>query len=245
MSTKIHFTPTFVQTKNVRAFEAMMEGLMLGKGGSMEGDERLGCVSGRAGRGKTRTVQAWAARTGSPYIETVSVWSELDFLQKIGQELGLRQIPGRRGKCFELIIEAMLRVGKPLFLDEIERFGPRYLEIVRDLAKITGGVIVLVGEEQLPHLMQRNRRVWSRTYQALEFEPIEATDILLYVRKCTGLNLGSEALKIMHHASGGDLRIVKRDTINLAHAAASLQRGGEVDAELAKIACKSGLRGGF
>lgn len=245
MSAKIQFTPTFVQTKNVRGFETMMDGLMLGKGGRAEGDERLGCVWGRAGRGKTRTVQTWAARHGCPYIETVSVWSELDFLQKLCLELGLRQVPGRRGKCFELIVDALIRLNQPLFLDEIERFGQRYLEIIRDLAKITGGVMVLIGEEELPHLMQQNRRVWSRTYRAMEFEPVEAADILVYVNKCTGLSMSREALEIMHKASGGDLRIVKRNTVNLAHAAGRLKREGEIDAETARVACNIGLQGGF
>ena len=240
----IKFTPTFVQTKNVRTFETMMDGLFLGRGGKGEGDERLGCVWGRAGRGKTRTVQAWAARNGCAYIETVSVWSELDFLKTLAYELGIKQnSPGRRGPCFQMVAEAMLVSGRPVFIDEIERFGQKFLEIVRDLAKITGGIIVLIGEEELPYLMKQNRRSWSRTYKAMEFEPVSQSDIIMYVGKCTGLALNEEATAIMHQASGGDLRIVRRDTINLAHAATRLKRNGIVDAELARIACKQGLQG--
>ncbi len=243
MGTSIKFTPSFVQTKNVRAFDTMMQGLLIGRCGKGEGDERLGCVYGRAGRGKTRTVQGWAAKTGSVYIETVSVWSELDFLQKLCFELGIRQIPCRRGRCFELIVEKMMLSGLPIFIDEIERFGQKYLEIVRDLIKISGGVIVLIGEEELPHLMKQNRRIWSRTYRSMEFEPVSQSDVLTYVSQCTGLVMSKEATEIMHQVSGGDLRIVRRDTINLAHAAASLRRTGEVDGELATIACKQGLQG--
>lgn len=240
---KVHFTPTFVQIKNVRSFDVLMQGLTIGRESAGMGDERLGCIWGRAGRGKTRTVQTWAARNGCPYIETVSVWSELDFLQKLCHELGIRQVPGRRGRCFELICEALIGAGKPLFIDEIERFGQKYLEIVRDLAKVTGGVVVLIGEEELPYLMQQNRRVWSRTYRAMEFEQIGPSDLITYVRTCTGLSLSAEATEIMHKASGGDLRIVKRDTINLVQAVNSLQRAGDVDEELANIACKLGLKG--
>ena len=244
MSQNIKFTPTFVQTKNVREFNTLMDGLMIGRGGAGDGDERLGCISGRAGRGKTRTTQAWAARNGCAYIETVSVWSELDFLKKLCQELGVRQISHRRGPCFDAIIDVMLTYpNKPIFIDEIERFGQKYLEIIRDLAKITGGVIVLIGEEELPHLMKQNRRVWSRTYRAMEFEPVSPSDIVTYVAQTTTMPLGAKAAEVMHKASGGDLRIVRRDTINLVHAANSLKRTGEVDAELAGIACKCGLRG--
>ena len=245
MSGKIQFKPTFVQTKNVRTFETMMDGLLLARGKRGEGDERLGCVWGRAGRGKTRTVQTWAARNGCAYIETVSIWSELDFLKNLAKGLGVAEsgIPGRRGTCFDVVVDAMLATGTPLFVDEIERFGQKYLEIVRDLAKITGGVIVLIGEEELPHLMSQNRRSWSRTYRQMEFEPVSPSDIIMYVDKCTGLTLSEEATAIMQQASGGDLRIVKRDTINLVHAAVRLGRSGPVDAELARIACKQGLQG--
>ncbi|MHB8808935.1 MAG: AAA family ATPase [Desulfobulbaceae bacterium] len=239
----IRFNPAFVQTKNVRGFDTMMKGLAIGKGGAGEGDERLGCVWGRAGRGKTRTVQTWAARNACVYLETVSVWSELDLLQALCRELGIRHPPGRRGLCFTAAIDAMLVAPRPIFIDEIERFGQRFLEIVRDLAKITGGIIVLIGEEELRELMKKNRRMWSRTYREMEFDPVSASDIVAYVGQTTGLALSSQAAELMHQASGGDLRVVRRDTINLAHAATSLNRTGEVDAELAKIACKCGLRG--
>ena len=96
----IQFTPTFVQTKNVRTFNSLMDGLLAGRGD--RGDERLACVSGRAGRGKTRTVQTWAARNGAPYLETVSVWTDLDFLRALCAELGVRQVPHRRGTCCAL-----------------------------------------------------------------------------------------------------------------------------------------------
>ena len=243
MTEKIRFTHAFVQTKNARNFDAVMSGLLMGKGGAREGDERLGCIWGRAGRGKTRTVQTWAAKSGSAYVETVSVWSELDFLQALARELGVRQVAWRRGRCFDLVINAMLTNPVPVFVDEAERFGQRYLEIIRDIAKITGGVIVLVGEEELPHLMRQNRRVWSRTYQEMEFEPVSQSDVIMYVKSTTTLPLSAPAAEIMHKASGGDLRIVRRDTINLTHAANSLRRHGEVDGELARIACKVGLRG--
>lgn len=245
MSNSIKFTPTFVQTKNVRSFDSMMEGLLVGRTGKAEGetDERIGCVYGRAGRGKTRTVQSWAAKHGCVYIETVSVWSELDFLRKLCYELGVKTIPGRRGPCFELIEEKMLLSALPIFIDELERFGQKYLEIVRDLVKKTGGIIVLIGEEELPHLMQQNRRTWSRTYRAMEFEPVSQLDIINYVSKCTGLSMNKEATEIMHKASGGDLRIVRRDTINLAYSADKLGRRGEVDGELVRIACQQSLQG--
>lgn len=237
---KIRFSPKFVNTKNVRNFGVMMDGLQLAKQGRGEGDERLGLVFGRAGRGKTRTVQTYAAHHGCVYLETAVVWSELDFLKGLCLELGIRTPAGRRGRCFQDAFDALIADPKPVFIDEIERFGQRFLEIVRDLAKITGGIFVLVGEEELPHLMKRNRRIWSRTYQAMEFKPIEPADIITYVNQTTGLKMTAEAMGFLHKASGGDWRIVRRDTINLVQIANA--RGiDEVDGDSAKIAVKTGL----
>ena len=247
---KIQFTPTFVQTKNVRSFETMMDGLMFARGGAGECDERLGCVWGRAGRGKTRTVQTWAARTGCPYVEAISIWSELDFLRGIAAKLGVHpgSIPFRRGTCFDVVVNAFMTTGRPLFIDEIELTeqkttqAKKFIEIARNIAKITGGVIVCIGEEELPHIMMENRRTWSRTYRQMEFKPISGSDIYLYINQTTGLNITDEAIALILKRSGGDLRVIRSITINLTHAASSLGRDGEVDVELIKIACKLGLQ---
>lgn len=239
----IQFAPVFVQTKNVRTFGALMDGLLASRGD--QGDERLACIWGRAGRGKTRTVQSWAARNGAPYLETVSVWTELDFLRALCLELGVRQVPHRRGTCFALCVEALAGMRRPLFVDEIERFGQRFLEMIRDLAKIANAAIVLIGEEELPYLMKQNRRVWSRTYRSMEFDPVGPSDILLYVSQTTGLTMTEEAIRTLFDASDGDLRVVRRDTVNLVHLYNQSQHtDGRVDAEMASAACSRALQGG-
>lgn len=243
MSKRVQFNPRFVNTRNVAGFAAMMDGIGLSKGGCGEGDERLGCVFGRAGRGKTRTVQTWVAHHNGVYLETAIVWSELDLLRALCRELGVRNPAGRRGKCFADAVDALITNPRPVFIDEIERFGQRMLEVVRDVAKVTGGTIVLVGEEELPHLMKQNRRMWSRTYQSMEFEPATQADIIGYVHQTTGLKLTMEAVGVMHKASGGDLRIIRRDTISLVHVVNSMERHGDVARETAEIACTSGLTG--
>jgi len=243
MEKKVQFSPRFVNTRNVRSFAVLMDALMFAKSGHTDGDERLGCVWGRAGRGKTRTVQTWAANNDAVFIETVRSWSELDFLKKICLELGIRNPAGRRGKAFSDALDSLLINPRVMFFDEIERFGQKYLEIVRDLAKLSGGIFVLVGEEELPHLMRQNRRVWSRTYREMEFLPAEPSDVVSYINQTTGLKLSTEALAIFHGVSGGDIRIIRRDTINLVHVVNSMERTGDVTGETAKIACKAALKG--
>ena len=77
---EIKIRPTFIRTKNVRNFEALMDGLDLG-----EDDSRLGLVYGRAGRGKSRTAQWYAANHGYVYLFVLTVWrtNETEFLRAL------------------------------------------------------------------------------------------------------------------------------------------------------------------
>ena len=74
----IKIEPVFVETKNTRNFNVIMAGLELAAG-----EGRLGMVWGRAGRGKTRTAQRFAAHNRGVYMRMLKVWrtSELDFLR--------------------------------------------------------------------------------------------------------------------------------------------------------------------
>ncbi len=243
MSTTIQFRSKFVNTRNANSFDVLMDALQFSRGGRDDGDERLGCVWGRAGRGKTRTIQRWAARNGAILIETVKSWSELDFLKKICTELGVRHPAGRRGKAFADALEALTIDPRVVFVDELERLGQNYLEIIRDLAKLSGGIFVFVGEEELPYLMKQNRRIWSRTYRAMEFAPASAADVVSFVNQTTGLKLTPAAMDIFHKASEGDMRIIRRDTINLVHVVNSMGRPGDVSGDTAKIAVQAAMRG--
>ena len=243
MNTKVQFRSTFVNTRNVSNFAALMDALQFSRGGKDDGDERLGCVWGRAGRGKTRTIQRWAALNGAVLIETVKSWSELDFLKKICSELGVRNPAGRRGKAFADALEALTIDPKVVFVDEVERLGQNYLEIIRDLAKLSGGIFVLIGEEELPYLMKQNRRMWGRTYREMEFAPASAADVVSFVNQTTGLKLTTAAMNIIHKASEGDMRIIRRDTINLVHVVNSMNRPGDISADTAKIAVQAAMRG--
>lgn len=206
--------PVFIATRNVRNFEAAMEGLEMA-----HGEGRLGLVYGRAGRGKTRTSQWWAAREGAVYVRVATVWTELDFLAALCRELGVLQPPRRRGACYAALLDALSVEPRALILDELEKMPSRWLDIVRDVSDVTGCPVVLVGEEELASVVRGNRRVWSRIYQQVVFGPITAADVVLYAREAAGLTVSPEAAAEMHRRSGGDFRLVRRDVVALAQLA--------------------------
>lgn len=239
MPQEIKIKPVFVKTKNVRNFEVMMDGLALAAG-----EGRLAIVYGRAGRGKTRTAQSYAANNGLVFLRCRNVWrsSELDFLRTLCRELGIKSPPHRKGPCFQEALDVLLATRQPVFIEELEKLPAFFLELVRDLSDLSSAPFVIIGEEELLPYMRRNRRVWSRTYQQLEFNPIDISDVMLYVNEAAGLQLQPKVAAILYQSSGGDFRIVRRDTINLVHIANSKQTR-EISEQMAKVAVKTGLQG--
>jgi hypothetical protein len=185
----------------------MMDGL------NINTDEgRLGLIYGRAGHGKSRTAEWFAVNNNSLYLRIVSIWSELDFLRALCVELGEPQPPKRKGACFAIITDALIHHPRTIFLDEVEKLtNPRrFLEIIRDFSDITTAPVVMIGEEELYHLMRQSDRITSRTYRQLKFEPIDAADIIIYTRAAVGIALDLPAARQIHAATHGDFRDIKR-----------------------------------
>ena len=236
----IEVKPVFVEkTKNVRNFSVMMDGLALGRG-----EGRLGMVYGRAGRGKTRTAQWYHAHNGGVFLRMQTIWrtSELEFLRALCRELGILSAPGRKGPAFMAIVDTLITDPKPIFLDEVEKLPKYFLDVIRDLSDLSTAPIILIGEEELVSYMRVNRRVWSRTYQSLEFLPISKPDIVTYIAASAGLAIDSQAAGVFHDASGGDFRIVRRGLLALIQIANAKQTN-QITVDMAQVAVKTGLRG--
>lgn len=237
---KVLFTPTFVNTKNVRNFTVLMDGLDLGVG-----EGRLGKVTGRAGLGKTRTCQWYAANHDCVYLRVIGpmINSDTQFLESLCRAMGITGIKRRQGDLFYAIVDALTANPKPVFLDELERVKPRMVDLVRDLSDVSTAPFVLVGEQELDTVMKRNRRTWSRTFQAMDFEPVGAADIVFYLKESAGLGLDSALAAMMHQKSGGDWRLIKSASLSLVQ---QVNSAGQIDInkQMVKNAFSAGLRGG-
>jgi len=232
--------PVFVKNSNTRAFDDLMDGLDLAAG-----EGCLGLVHGRAGRGKTRTTQRWHAHhPSSIYLRALTVWhsSELEFLKALCRELRIDPAPGRKGPAFMACVNALIEDPVPVFIDEIEKLSRRFLDVIRDLTDLTAAPFILIGEDELVPHMKRNRRVWSRTFQHLEFKPVGAADVASYAHESADLTLSKEVVYILHGAADGDFRLVRRNLLNLIH---QMERSGQdrPTEEMARIAVRAGLTG--
>lgn len=234
----IKFNPVFVKNRNVRNFDVMMDGIFLAGG-----EGRLGLVYGEAGRGKTRTVQRYAANNKGVYLRMQKVWrsSELQFLQELCRELGHEGRPiHRKGPAFAYAVDRLIDDPRPIFLDEIEKLQDFFLEVVRDLSDMSTAPVILVGEAELKSMMQRNKRVWSRTYQQLKFKPADIGDAMIYTKEAIGLKMDAEQAGRLHAKTGGNLRQMKRTLINLVQII-NVRGTREITDEIIDIAARTGL----
>jgi DNA transposition AAA+ family ATPase len=234
--------PVFIKTKNVNKFVSMMNGLKLS-----EGEGRMAVASGTAGRGKTRTAIWYQAKHPCIFLRALNIWkrSDIPFLQALCREYGILNAPYRRDRCFMMLLDVLLtseKAPKIIIIDEIEKLPFDYVETLRDLADMTGVCIVMIGEDELVSHMQRSKRVWSRVFQTVKFQPIESADIIVYAREAAGLAFTPEIAAMFRKASEGDFRIVKRDLFNLIQNvnAASAEK---ITPEMVKIAINTGLSG--
>ncbi len=237
---KICLLPKFVETKNVRNFAAMIDALMLSAG-----EGRLATVVGAAGRGKTRTAQWYAAKHGCAFVRCLSIWrgSELGFLQELCREFGVKRIPHRKNPAFQLVMDSLnAQGGRPVFIEEIEKLPKLHLELVRDLSDLSAAPFVLIGEEELQSHMKQVTRIWNRTFQQLDFEPLGLGDLLVYAMDAANLEIPADVAEILHRESGGCFRVIKRDLLSLINIMNA--KGVSVpDVKMVKSAIKQGLRG--
>jgi hypothetical protein len=237
---EIRFFPKFVNVKNVRNFQAMIDALMLSAG-----EGRLAAVVGPAGRGKTRTSQWYAANNRCAFVRCLSIWrgSELGFLQAMCRELGVKTIPHRKDPAFIAAMDALnAQGGRPVFIEEIEKLPRLHLELVRDLSDLSAAPFVLIGEDELQSHMRQVTRIWNRTFQIMEFEPMGAGDVVMFARESAGIDLPLEVAELLQREANGCFRVIKRDLVNLVNIMNARGRH-EPDLEMAKVAIKQSLRG--
>ena len=198
--------PVFIMTENVRNFVGLMQDVE-----SRIGHDSLAEVRGRAGRGKTRTARWYAVQNHCTYVTTLRDWSSLWMYQDILAAMGIRRenIPRRKKAAFEKIVSLATEQRRPFILDEADLLGSRLLESVRDLCKVSSVPWVLIGEESLSGLMERDRRVWSRRCASLEFRPMQITDIVGFAAKGAELKLSPQNADTIQRATDGDIRLVE------------------------------------
>jgi hypothetical protein len=226
--------PIFITTQNVKTFIATMEIVK-----KRMGNDSLAMIYGRAGRGKTRTARWYATQNDCVYLTTLRDWSALWMYQDILTAIGIigEAQPKRKKHAFEAILAASQDNPRPVILDEADLLGPRLLESVRDLCKMMQVPWVLIGEESLPQLMNRDRRVWSRRCATMEYLPMSVSDISVFCREAADLKITTETAETVQKKTGGDIRLVEL-IVSTAETVAKANNSKDLTADIAQAAIK-------
>lgn len=181
----------------------------------------LGCIYGRAGRGKTTAAVYACNSLNACHIEAMPIGGVKGLLTMIVVELGLRPARTTDG-LFMQAAEQLGRSNRPLIIDEADHIlNDRSIEIVRRLHDISAVPVILMGEEMLPQRLQRWERVHSRILSWVGMEEATIEDVgyltAIYAR---GVVLAPDVRQALLKASRGSLRNVSTNLANLREFAA-------------------------
>ncbi len=90
--------------------------------------------------------------------------------------------------------------------------------------------------------MRQVTRIWNRTFQQLEFEPLELADLMMFARDAAGMDMPADAAELLHRESRGCFRVIKQNLITLANIM-NAKSAATPDMAMVKNAIKQGLRG--
>jgi hypothetical protein len=217
--------------KNVAAFATLLETMV-------ERDPRLPGLAAffsPSGWGKTESAIYGANRYRAAYVECGQFTTARSLLSDTLKELGE---PNPRGSIEELKNKAiMLMVSdprKPLIIDEAHFIAhKRFVDLLREVSDKSGAPVIMIGEENLPRLLEAFERVHNRVLEWLPALPCDAVDFELLVKnRCGSVTVAPDlAAAIIDKTKGNTRRIV----INLATVSKVAQLTGKSSIDLSEF----------
>ncbi len=213
--------------RNVAAFSTLVK-TMVERDGDLPG---LACFSGYSGAGKTESATYAATRYRARYVECGMYTSARDLMGSILMELGDHKPRGTIEQMKTRVIEIMAGdPRRPVIVDEAHFIASkRFVDLLREISDKSGAPVILVGEENLPTLLEQFDRVYSRVLEWLEAMPCDVEDFALLVRsRCPDLVIAPDLASAILEKTGGNTRFI---AVNLTkvNEIASINGVGTVD----------------
>jgi len=203
-------TDVFIATSNHQNCEALVADLL-----STSAGVDMAAVIGQAGRGKTTSAERIVARNSrTVYVRYRETMSVVKLAKAIAFCLaGVK--PSTTDAALTLIDEEMGRSPRLIIVDEIDRSSQRHINLLRDIHDICKSPILLVGEANLPRMIEKEGRIKSRVRRMLEYGPVSLIDVTVLYDESLGLTVDQVlAGRLLRHA-GGDWRLIIKDALNL------------------------------
>lgn len=197
---------TFIRTKNVKQFVALMDELQK----LPPNIPKLALVYGEHGLGKSQAIIWWATRNDAIYVRANNEITQNGLLQAIAEELGESPLYLMQ-ENFKLILRHLKRNPKIIIVDEADYlFGSRNaIEILRDLQDLTGCPVVLSGMGAMDKKIARFKHFEDRLFKKLKFEQFNSSDIKEIITQLTDLSFTDDAIEYLATRTNQFRQLVK------------------------------------
>lgn len=196
---------TFIKTRNVKRFVALMDELQK----LPSNIPKLALVYGEHGLGKSQAIQWWADKNDSVYVRANQGMTSQWLLSEIAEEFGEDPF-WHTQETFVLIENQLKQNPRVIIVDEIDYLMEKStVETLRDLHDKTSSPIVLVGMGAVDKKLARYPHLCDRLYKTLKFEHFDFDDIKEILNKLTELNFTDDATKYLATRTNQFRQLVK------------------------------------
>ncbi len=184
---------TFIKTKNVKNFVALMEELKE----LPPNMSKIALVYGEYGLGKSQTIQWWAARNNAVYVRANRGMTEQWLLSKMTKDMDITTSWHTQSN-FELIQKSLLENPKVIIVDEADYLlRQNIIETLRDLHDTTKCPLVLVGMENFERKLTTLPHLCDRIYKSYKFERYDADDVQLILEGLSELEFTKDGIEYL------------------------------------------------
>lgn len=196
---------TFIKTKNVKRFIALMDELQT----LPYNIPKIALVYGDYGLGKSQTIQWWVDKNNSVYVRAVKSMTSRWLISEIAEELDEEPF-WHTQETFSIVESHLKRNPKTIVIDEMDYLTQNdTIELIRDLHDKTNCPIVLVGMAMADKKLARYPHLCDRIYKSLKFETFNSEDIKEILSELTELNFTSDAIEYLATRTNQFRQLVK------------------------------------
>lgn len=196
---------TFVKTKNVKNFTALMEKLKK----VPPNLPKMALVYGEHGLGKTQTIMWWVNKNDAVYVRACQGMTSRWLISEIAEELGEKPFWNTQ-ETFSLAENSLKVSPKIIIVDEIDYLiNHNTIETLRDLHDRTGCPIVLVGMGAVDKKLARYKHLTDRFYGTMKFEHFDKNDIKQIIEQLSEVEFTDDAMEHLASKTNQFRQIVK------------------------------------
>ena len=196
---------TFVRTKNVKNFVALMEELKT----LPPNIPKIALIYGEYGLGKSETIKWWTFKNDCIYVRANQGMTIRWLLSDIAEELNIESY-WHIDETFNQVEKALIQNHKTIIIDEIDYLiDKKTIETLRDLHDRTGCPMVLVGMANVNVKLARYPHLIDRIYKSFKFEQYTPEDIKLILTELTEIKFTQDGIEYLSTRANQFRQIVK------------------------------------